>query len=101
MSNFLNDTLPFEYQIVENINESGGRSRLLVRGIFQRADQKNGNGRIYERSILEREVTRMNDSIKNRQVIGEVDHPDDGILKLQRASHLITNLSMQPDGTVV
>ena len=83
--------------ILDNItileeSKSGGTMR--VRGVFQRADEPNNNGRLYEKRILEREIVRLCDSLSERRLMGELDHPTYDSVKLQNVSHLITNLKM-------
>ena len=51
-------------------------------GVCQRANTKNGNGRIYNREILQREVERYQNAINERRSLGELDHPDDSVINL-------------------
>jgi hypothetical protein len=67
--------------------------------VFQRADKRNANGRVYPESILKHAVDKLQEQIKNRQVMGEFDHPPDAKIHLDRISHLITRLWME-DKTV-
>ena len=82
--------------IVENaqlIQESrGGKSVTKLRGVFGRCDEKNNNGRIYSKPILEREVKRIADAMTERRLLGELDHPSHDSVKLSNVSHLITGL---------
>ena len=51
------DYIPFEVspqQINESINENNGR--LVVKGVLQRAEAKNQNGRVYPKETLMREA---------------------------------------------
>lgn len=62
-------------------------------GIMQRAGAKNQNGRVYERSILEREVKKYIESFVNvGNAYGELDHPESSIVSLKNASHVIKKL---------
>lgn len=98
--NVLIDTIPFAYRLVES---SQGSGPLRVKGIFQRADVENLNGRKYPKGLWEKVLSSkdIRESVKARSMIGEVDHPSAGEMKLRQASHVITNLEMQPDGTVL
>jgi len=58
-------------------------------GVCQRAGTKNGNGRIYRKETLEREVNNYQKAIKERRSLGELDHPDDSVINLKNASHLV------------
>jgi hypothetical protein len=82
----------------ESIN---GKKMNVMRltGVFQRADEKNANGRVYPKSILKDAVESMQEGVSKRQVMGEFDHPADAKIHMDRVSHLITKLWM--DGKVV
>lgn len=74
--------------------------RYLVRGEFGKYDSATENKRVYSRPLMEREIGRISPDFPKRQVYGELDHPDDGRTRLQRVSHIITNLRLK-DGKVV
>ena len=59
MKQLIVDYLPFEIK-PEQINESmkGNNGKLIVKGVLQRAESKNQNGRIYPRDILVREAKK-------------------------------------------
>jgi hypothetical protein len=63
---------------------------MFLTGVMQRADAQNGNGRIYPRRILEREMNNYQKLIKERRALGELDHPDQAVINLANASHLVT-----------
>jgi hypothetical protein len=65
---------------------------MRCKGVFQRADEKNANGRIYPLGILKEAVKRLAKPISERRVMGEFDHPPDAKIHLDRVSHLVTNL---------
>ena len=56
---------------------------LILSGIMQRANAKNGNGRVYPRPILEREVENYKKLVRERRAVGELDHPDDSVINLK------------------
>lgn len=64
-------------------------------GVFQRADEKNANGRIYPLDILKEAIAKLEKPVKARKVLGEFDHPPDAKIHLDRISHLITKLWME------
>jgi hypothetical protein len=70
---------------------------LKVTGVFQRANEKNANGRIYPKEVLEAAVKSIQPAVKSRRVMGEFDHPPDAKIHMERVSHLITNLWMDKD----
>ena len=79
----------------EMINESmqQNNGRLLVKGVLQRAEAKNQNGRIYPRNILMREAKKYMDvNIKERRALGELDHPDSSVVNLNNVSHNIVEM---------
>ena len=65
--------------------------------LLQRANARNKNGRIYSRSLLDRELNRYMSSIKERNALGELDHVDESIVNLQKASHLVTEAHWNND----
>lgn len=68
------------------------RGNILVRGVIQRADALNQNGRIYPRFILEREVQNYMSKVKDRSATGELDHADSPVVNFQNTSHVITEI---------
>jgi hypothetical protein len=73
---------------------------VFLSGIMQRADAKNGNGRVYPSSILQREVQNYTKLVKERRALGELDHPDDSVINLKNASHLITEVWWDKDAVM-
>ena len=65
---------------------------LVLAGKIQAAGKKNGNGRIYPRPILEREMKNYTKLVKEGRAVGELDHPDSSVIELKSASHLITEV---------
>ena len=94
------DYLPFE-AMPETINESMGGGKLLVKGVLQRANAENQNGRIYPKEILVREAKKYNDSfISERRAMGELDHPESSVVNLQNVSHNIKKMWWENDDLV-
>ncbi len=91
MKQLLTEYTPFQYdidQVNESINKNNGR--LIVKGLLQRGDSKNQNERVYPMPILEREVTRyMDNEVKQRRALGELDHPESSVVNLKNVSHNI------------
>ena len=65
---------------------------MMLTGRMQTAEVKNGNGRIYSKPILEREVKNYHKLVKERRALGELDHPEDSVVNLKNASHLVTEV---------
>jgi len=65
---------------------------VFLVGVCQKAGTKNGNGRIYPKTVLEREIENYQKAISERRALGELDHPDDSVINLRNASHLVTKM---------
>ena len=93
------DYLPFEIepeQINESMKENDGK--LIVRGVLQRAESKNQNGRVYPKDILVREAKKYTDEfINQRRAMGELDHPESSVVNLQNVSHNIKKMHFEGD----
>ena len=87
-----------EIENVEVLTESvNGKKTLFIQGPFLQTETKNRNGRVYRRSVMEREVGRYTDSYINKgRALGELGHPDGPTVNLERVSHMVTEL--YPDG---
>ena len=99
------DYMPFEItpeQINESITENDGR--LIVKGVLQRAEAKNQNGRVYPKDTLVREAKKYAEvNIAERRALGELDHPDSSVVNLNNVSHNILEMHWNGDdlsGTV-
>ena len=66
---------------------SGG---MILTGKLQEAEVENGNRRVYPKPILEREMKNYMMLVKENRAIGELDHPDDSVINLKNASHMVT-----------
>lgn len=96
--NVLVDTRPFQYILTESAGPSG---KFIVEGLMQVAGDLNGNGRVYPKSILEREILKFKDTfIKGKNAYGELDHPESPIVSLKNASHVITDLWWEGDNVM-
>ena len=89
-------------KIDESIKENNGK--LVIKGVLQRAESKNQNGRIYPREVLLREVGKYLDTnVSERRALGELDHPESSVVNLNNASHNIVEMHWDGDdllGTV-
>jgi len=99
------DVRPFEIsrqKIDESIKENDGR--LIVKGVLQRAESKNQNGRVYPREVLMKETTKyLEEQVSERRALGELDHPDSSVVNLNNASHNVIEMHWDGDdllGTV-
>ena len=99
------DVRPFNIstsKINESIKENDGK--LVVKGVLQRAESKNQNGRVYPREILLKEVAKyLENQVTERRALGELDHPESSVVNLNNASHNIVEMHWDGDdlmGTV-
>ena len=65
---------------------------VILSGIMQRVDEQNGNGRVYPKQVLMREVKNYMKVVKENRACGELDHPEDAVVNLKNASHMVTDL---------
>ena len=65
---------------------------MILSGIMQKSDTQNGNGRVYPHNVLMREVKNYQKLVKERRALGELDHPDDSVINLKNASHMVTDV---------
>ena len=71
---------------------------LVVKGVIQRAEAKNQNGRVYPKEILEREIQKyIEGPVRERRALGELDHPESSIINLQNVSHNVIKVKMVGD----
>jgi len=78
-----------------------GKKSLTIEGVFMQADQKNRNGRIYEKKILERAVEKyVTEQVKSGRAVGELNHPDGPTINLDKVSHKITDLRWEGSDVV-
>jgi len=70
---------------------------VYLTGIMQRANAQNGNGRVYKKDVLQREVENYHKLVSERRALGELDHPDDSVVNLKNVSHLVTRIWWEQD----
>ena len=95
MKGLLIETNLFEGKVNE---DSSGRT--LVKGVLQRAGAENQNGRVYPKNVLEREVKKYEQLIKERRALGELDHPDSSVINLKNVSHNIREIHWEGNDVV-
>ena len=97
---YLREHLSFDQSgIIMESDDKDGKN-LHLKGIAIQGGIRNANQRVYPVDEIERAVKTLNDQIQNGySVLGEVDHPDDLKVNLDRVSHMITNMWMEgPNG---
>lgn len=99
MAHYLRENLTFDTAQIVLTEDADGKN-LYMEGICIQGDVKNANERIYPVSEIKKAVETLNEQIKSgNSVLGEVDHPDDLKINLDRVCHMITNMWMDgPNG---
>jgi hypothetical protein len=107
MAIIVNQGAPMRKQILqEYLNQNASQTliesevtpdgkKLYMKGIFIQGDLKNANERIYPVHEIEKAVKTLNEQISSGYaVLGEVDHPDDLKINLDRVSHIVESMAM-------
>jgi hypothetical protein len=97
----LSEHLSFDQaKIVLESEDVGGKKSLHLNGICIQGDIRNANQRIYSSQEIGKAVKTLNEQISGGySVLGEVDHPQDLKINLDRVSHMITKMWMDgPNG---
>jgi hypothetical protein len=81
-----------EYLIEDKV---GGGKNVFIEGIFIQTEKPNRNGRLYKRDIMEKELSRYQKLIDEKRSLGELGHPPNPTLNLDKCSHLITQLKFE------
>jgi hypothetical protein len=90
-------------EVVETSNviveeKLGKPKQYFIEGVFLQSELKNRNGRMYPESVMDREVDRyIKEYVEKNRAYGELGHPENPSINLDRVSHLIT--SLRKEGT--
>jgi len=103
MALYLKENLTFDRARMEVLTEEhhdGKGKNLYMKGIFIQGGVKNHNERVYPVNEISKAVSTIMEQIADgNSVLGEVDHPDDLKINLDRVSHMITEMWMDgPNG---
>jgi hypothetical protein len=78
-----------------------GEKKYVIEGVFAQADQKNRNGRVYPKPIMERAVGKyVKEQVSKKRAVGELNHPEGPTVNLDKVSHLITDLKFEGNNVV-
>tara|TARA_B100000927_G_scaffold291066_1_gene291768 strand:+ start:1754 stop:2413 length:660 start_codon:yes stop_codon:yes gene_type:complete len=81
--------------------KKNGEKDFFIEGVFMQSNQKNRNGRIYEKAILEKAVDKyVTEQVKAGRAVGELDHPEGPTVNLDKVSHKINSLHWQGNDVV-
>ena len=103
MALYLKENLTYDaarMEVLMEDDQSGKGKSCYMKGIFIQGGVKNHNERVYPVNEITKAVSQINEQIKGGySVLGEVDHPDDLKINLDRVSHMITDMWMDgPNG---
>jgi hypothetical protein len=98
---YLREQLTFHQaniQVLEESDQASGGKNLYLKGICIEGNKRNANDRIYPLHEINKAVNTINEQIKEgNSVLGEVDHPDDLKINLDRVCHSVENMWMEGD----
>lgn len=70
---------------------------VYLTGRIQTAGKKNGNGRVYPKKVLEKEIANYQKIVRDNRATGELDHPEDAVINLKNVSHMVVECWWQGD----
>ena len=89
-----------ELDIICEAKKSGEKD-YFIEGVFMQSNQKNRNGRIYEKKTLEKAVEKyVTEQVKTGRAVGELNHPEGPTVNLDKVSHKISSLHWQGNDVV-
>ena len=78
-----------------------GTKKYSIEGVFMSAEQKNRNGRIYPRVVMENAVSKyVTEQVQKGRAVGELNHPEGPTVNLDKVSHKIDNLEWSGNNVV-
>jgi hypothetical protein len=81
--------------------KDNGDKKYVIEGVFAQADQKNRNGRVYPKPIMERAVNKyVQTQVSKKRAVGELNHPEGPTVNLDKVSHLITDLKLEGNDVI-
>ncbi len=77
------------------VESSSDGETVYIEGVFGTVNQKNKNGRIYPRAVMEKQIQQYNKEFVSRtRALGELGHPEKPAVNLERVSHIVTELKL-------
>ncbi len=78
------------------VSKEDGSKHWYMKGIFLQGEERNRNGRVYPKAIIEEAVQSLQERMKNGETItGELDHPEDLSINSKEISHMIEEIHME------
>jgi hypothetical protein len=104
---FVPETISWESSEGKALTESEAKSdpkaRMVLEGVFQRADVKNLNKRVYPRKVWEKQLSEKSPlmaKLRENRMYGHLEHPENGVTDLNKVAILIKGLNMDEKGVV-
>ena len=88
-------------EVLTEQDEKSGKKKYMIEGIFMQAEQKNRNGRIYPKPVMEKALTKYNgEQVSKGRAVGELNHPEGPTVNLDKVSHKIESLKWKGNDVV-
>ena len=89
-----------DLEVITEAKENGEKT-YAIEGVFAQAEQKNRNGRVYPRPIMENAVGKyVKEQVSQKRAVGELNHPEGPTVNLDKVSHLITDLKFEGNDVI-
>jgi len=87
-------------EVITEATKEGGK-KYAIEGVFMSAEQKNRNGRIYPRMVMEGAVDKyVTEQVAKGRAVGELNHPEGPTVNLDKVSHKIESLDWKGNDVV-
>lgn len=81
--------------------KENGEKTYNINGVFAVAEEKNRNGRVYPKAVMENAVNNyVKEQVKRGRAVGELNHPDGPTINLDKVSHRITDLKFEGNNVI-
>ena len=89
-----------ELEVIAEAKKDGSKN-YFIEGVFMQSNQKNKNGRVYEKKTLEKAIEKyVNEQVKTGRAVGVLNHPEGPTVNLDKVSHKINELRWQGSDVV-
>ena len=89
-----------QLEVVTEATKDGGK-KYAIEGVFMSAEQKNRNGRVYPRAVMESAVGKyVGEQVSKGRAVGELNHPEGPTVNLDKVSHKIESLKWEGNDVV-
>ena len=89
-----------QLEVITEATKDGGK-KYAIEGVFMSAEQKNRNGRVYPRAVMESAVSKyVGEQVSKGRAVGELNHPEGPTVNLDKVSHKIESLNWEGNDVV-